>query len=119
MTSAKGKDFDNNKTLRDNLISIVLDGDELLKLKSLIKELKTGKIEDIVLRKAILKLGENTIDKLINFFPFYANLEHQRKNVKICAKLEKELNEKKKTLTELELKVDNIYRKLKEKNNRY
>jgi len=37
MTSDKGKDFDDNKTLRDNLISIVLDGDELLKLKSLIK----------------------------------------------------------------------------------
>jgi hypothetical protein len=102
--------------LRKNLISIVLDGDELLKLKELIKEVKSGKIEDIILRKAILEFGENAVEKLLKFFPFFASLENQRNNKKKHAQLRKELNEKQKILNEISTKVDALYNKLLEKN---
>jgi len=113
MTSeVNGKNIDYKKELRANLISIVLDGDELLKLKTLIKGVKEGKVEDIVLRKAILQFGENAVKKLINFLPFFANLENQRKNIKLHNQLQEELNEKKKVLSEISTRIDNIYEKL-------
>ena len=119
MTSeANSKNIDYKKELRENLISIVLDGDELLKLKALIKEVKEGKVEDIALRKAILQFGENAVKKLIDFFPFFANIENQRENIKLHNQLQKELNEKKKILNEVSTRIDSIYEKLviKQKN---
>lgn len=107
-----GEKIDYKKELRDNLVSIVLDGDELLKLKALIKEVKEGKVEDLVLRKAIIQFGENAVNKLLNFFPFFANLENKRNKVKLHKQLQEEINEKNKILSEIRTRIDKIYEKL-------
>jgi len=116
MTNNNSKEF-----LYDMLEKILFDENQLTKLKDGIEEVSTGRLSPKLLRKRIIELRVEIVEKLLELFPFY--LKQITVNHKINQVTEKkltstpsseELQEKNELLEQVAIKINSIYDKLKE-----
>lgn len=107
--------------LYDMLEKILFDENQLTKLKDGIEEVSTGRLSPKLLRKRIIELRVEIVEKLLEFFPFY--FKQITTNQKIneftekkitSAPLSEELQEKNELLEKVGTKINSIYEKLKE-----
>ncbi|MFX1386599.1 MAG: hypothetical protein ACFE9M_05220 [Promethearchaeota archaeon] len=113
----------NNKQdfLYNMLEKILFDENHLMKLKTGIDKVFNGQISSKELRKQIIELRVEIIEKLIEFFPFY--LKQITTKNKLNEFIEKklspsplstELQEKNKLLEEVAIRINTIYEKMRE-----
>ena len=101
--------------LEQALEDILLDESEFEKLKRMITQTITGKRSDKFLRHYIFKFLINKKDALLEFFPSYAKIENKTTINSQSEELEKELQERNELLSQLGIRINRIYTKLKEK----
>jgi len=107
--------------LYDILEKILFDENQLTKLKDGIEEVSTGRLSPKLLRKRIIELRVEIVEKLLELFPFYLRqiTANQKLNENIEKKListssSEELQEKNELLEQVAIKINSIYDKLKE-----
>ncbi len=116
MISEQKKDF-----LYEMLEKIVFNETQLLTLKKGIEKVADGYLTPKSLRKQIIELRAKLIEELIEFFPFYLKQSTTKNKLTSFTDLDdtslisEELEEKNNLLEEVGYKVNNIYKKLKEK----
>lgn len=101
--------------LEDALDELLLNKVEFSKLKIIIKQAVSGKINEKKLREYILKSRIKIKDDLLKFFPSYAKLENDTNHSLPSDVLQKELQEKNVFLEQIAGRIDTIYQGLKEK----
>ena len=107
--------------LYEMLEKILFNEVQLTKLKNGIEEVSTGRLSPKLLRKRIIKLRVEIIEKLLEFFPFYFKQitatqrinEFTEKKI-TSAPSSEELQEKNELLDSVAIKLNSIYEKLKE-----
>jgi len=116
INNGQKKDF-----LYEMLEKIVFNEAQLIVLKKGIEKVASGYLTPKDLRKQIIELRVKLIEDLIEFFPFYlkqSNTENKLTSYtdsNDSSSLIEELDEKNNLIEEIGLKVNNIYRKLREK----
>lgn len=107
--------------LYDMLEKILFDENQLTKLKDGIEEVSTGRSSPKSLRKRIIELRVEIVEKLLELFPFYLKqitANHKINEVTekklISAPSSEELQEKNELLEQVAIKINSIYMKLKE-----
>lgn len=102
--------------LEQALEDILLNESEFDNLKRIIKQAITGEKSDKFLRQYIFKFLIKKKDALLQFFPSYAKVENDTNHNTLPSKeLQKELQEKNEFLEQVGVRINNIYKKLKEK----
>lgn len=101
--------------LEDALDDLLLNKVEFSKLKIIIKQAVSGKINEKKLREYILKSRIKIKDDLLKFFPSYIKLENDTHHDLPSNVLQKELQEKNVFLEQIAERIDTIYQGLKEK----
>ena len=101
--------------LEDALDEVLLNKVEFSKLKIIIKQAVSGKINEKKLREYILKSRIKIKDDLLKFFPSYVKLENDAHHGLPSDELQKELQEKNMFLEQIAGRIDSIYQGLKEK----
>lgn len=101
--------------LEDALDEVLLNKVEFSKLKIIIKQAVSGKINEKKLREYILKSRIKIKDDLLKFFPSYVKLENDTHHGLPSDVLQKELQQKNMFLEQIAGRIDIIYQGLKEK----
>ena len=104
--------------LYEMLEKIVFNEVQLTILKKGIEKVANGYLTPKDLRKQIIVQRVKLIEDLIEFFPFYVKqslTEQKLTSFTDTTSMKTELDERNNLLEEIGLKVDNIYRNLKEK----
>jgi len=101
--------------LEQALEDILLNESEFDKLKRIINQALTGEKSNKFLRQYIFKFLLKKKDALLEFFPSYAKIENDTNNTLPSEELQKELQEKNEFLEHIGTRINNIYKKLKEK----
>ncbi|MFX1240842.1 MAG: hypothetical protein ACFFA7_06295 [Promethearchaeota archaeon] len=118
ITSDQRKEF-----LYEMLEKIVFNEAQLTILKNGIEKVANGYLTPKDLRKQIIELRVKLIEDLIEFFPFYLKqnlIENKLLNFtdsNESSLISAELEERNNLLEEVGCRINNIYRKLKEKYN--
>jgi len=113
------------KFLSNSLEKIIFDENDFNKLKQTINDLSLGLIEPKKLKEVIINSRFRLLEELLEFFPFYLkhdNIQHSveeftKESESSDPRLNEELKEKDELLQELGNRIDNIFNKLKGKNN--
>jgi len=107
--------------LYDMLEKILFDENHLIKLKDGIEEVSTGRLSPKLLRKQIIELRVEIVEKLLELFPFYLKqitVNHEINEVTekklISTPSSEEIQEKNELLEQVAIKINSIYEKLKE-----
>jgi 5-bromo-4-chloroindolyl phosphate hydrolysis protein len=95
--------------LKDMLESIVLDVNELNRLKKLIFQVASGNSDEKMLREEILKSRIGIVKELMQFFPFFAGV---KKDVESTSDLQQALKEREELLKNLSKRLHKIYNQL-------
>jgi len=109
------------KILYGLLEKIIFNENDFDLLKKSIKELSIGKIEPKNLKKTIIQSRIKILDELLDIFPFYIEQMNKKQTIDEYIKknqnsdLFKEIKEKDEFLSEIALKIQTIFTKLKEK----
>ena len=118
-------DSTREKFLSNSLEKIIFNENDFNNLKQTINDLTLGLIEPKKLKEIIINSRFRLLEELLEFFPFYLKRDSFQNSVEEFTKesenpdlsLIEELKEKDEFLQELGFRIDNIFNKLKSKNN--
>lgn len=96
------------------LEDVLLNKTELNNLKSIIKDVASGKSSDKLLREEIVKTRISMMKDLLKFFPYFTtSVKDTNKTFMQINTLQKELQEKNAFLEQVGQRINNIYNRLK------
>ncbi|MGB5911343.1 MAG: hypothetical protein WBH31_09140 [Promethearchaeia archaeon] len=96
------------------LEDVLLNKTELNNLKSIIKDVASGKGSDKFLREQIIKNRINIIKDLLKLFPFFTTSVRDTNKISMPINtLQEELQEKNAFLEQVGQRINNIYNRLK------
>jgi len=118
-------DRTHKKFLSNSLEKIIFNENDFNILKQTINDLALGLTEPKKLKETIINSRFRLLEDLLEFFPFYLKHDNIQLSVEEFTKesensdprVSEELKEKDDLLQELGHRIDNIYNKLKSKNN--